>query len=87
MTEKTPPSPDLPPSRAIGARLAAHRDRLCLTNAELAVYLGASRQAVRHWLTDARQPSGLLVRLLDVLDIVHTLAPAIGAQLVEDCHD
>lgn len=58
-------------------RLRSLRDRLTLTDPELAEYLGAPVPTVRKWLAGTRAPGAAVVRLLDVLGAVEALNPAV----------
>lgn len=58
-------------------RLRSLRDRLTLTDPELAEYLGSPVPTVRKWLAGTRAPGAAVVRLLDVLGAVEALNPAV----------
>jgi transcriptional regulator with XRE-family HTH domain len=68
----------------IQSRLVTLRASLDLSHEQTAALLGVSPHTLRKWIDGERAPGGLLVRLLDVLDLVQTMAPAIHAALVRD---
>ena len=74
MTDKKPPKPPIPPT---AARIAALRERLKLTNAQAADYLGVSVHTYIKWQSGERTPPAVAVRLLDVMGSLETIAPAI----------
>ena len=74
MTDKTPLKPPIPPA---SARIAALRERLKLTNAQAADYLGVSVHTYIKWQSGERTPPAVAVRLLDVMGSLETIAPAI----------
>lgn len=75
-TTQTPHKP------AFSARIVATMDRLKLSEARAADYLGVPVYTLRKWRTGQRAPAAVAVRLLDVLDLLETLAPALHAGLL-----
>jgi electron transfer flavoprotein alpha/beta subunit len=67
----------MPPSFA--ARLAGFAARHALDEARTAEALGVPIFTARKWATGTRSPSAAAVRLLDVLETLEALAPAILA--------
>ena len=67
----------MPPSFA--ARLAGFAARHALDDARTAEALGVPIFTARKWITGTRAPSAAAVRLLDVLEALEALAPAILA--------
>ena len=63
-------------------RLRATLDRLNLNEQQGADYLGVPVYTLRKWTTGTRTPSAVAVKLLDVLDLLETLAPALHAGLL-----
>jgi len=53
-----------------------------MTQHRLAAYLGVPQSTVSNWLTGAREPAASVLRLLDVLNTIEALAPAIHAAMV-----
>lgn len=76
-TENKPESP-------IVARLEALRTSLDLTHEQSAAFIGVSPHTLRKYLYGERGPATVISRLLDVLDLVRTLAPALHGALVQD---
>ena len=75
MTDKKPPqNPDFV------AALAALSHQL--TETQAAGLLGVSVFTLRKWRTGARAPNAAAVRLVEVLNLVATLAPPIVAALI-----
>lgn len=58
------------------------RERHGFSEAALAVYLGVPVYTVRKWLNGTREPGAIFDRLIYVLGIVETMAPAIHEQLM-----
>ena len=77
MTNKKPPK-----NAQFAARVRAIGDRFSMTDQQTADYLGVPMPTLRKWLAGERAPSAATVRLLDVLDLISTLAPAIHAHLI-----
>jgi hypothetical protein len=72
MTDKNPPqNPDFV------AALAALINRHQLTEAQAASLLGVPVFTLRKWRTGTRAPNAAAVRLLEVLDLLAVLAPAL----------
>ena len=71
-----------PPKTPFSDRLRATLDRLNLSEAQGADYLGVPVYTLRKWTTGTRTPSAVAVRLLDVLELLETLAPALHAGLI-----
>lgn len=71
-----------PPKTPFSDRLRATLHRLNLSEQQGADYLGVPVYTLRKWLTGQRVPAAVAVRLLDVLDLMETLAPALHAGLV-----
>jgi hypothetical protein len=65
----------MPPSFA--ARLAGFAARHTLDDARTAAALGVPIYTARKWTTGTRAPSAAAVRLLDVLETLEAIAPAI----------
>jgi DNA-binding transcriptional regulator YiaG len=77
MTDKKPAqNPDFAPA------LAALIERHQLTEARAAGLLGVPVFTLRKWRTGQRAPSAAAVRLVEVLDMVGALAPALLAGLI-----
>ena len=58
------------------------RARLGLSVAQMADYLGVSTHAVIKYQNGTRAPGGALLRLIEVLQAVELMAPAIHAHLL-----
>jgi hypothetical protein len=77
MTDKNPPqNPDFV------AALAALINRHQLTEAQAASLLGVPVFTLRKWRTGIRAPNAAAVRLLEVLDLLAVLAPALLGGLI-----
>jgi len=77
MTDKKPAqNPDFAPA------LAALIERHQLTEVRAAGLLGVPVFTLRKWRTGTRAPSAAAVRLVEVLDMVGALAPALLAGLI-----
>lgn len=77
MTDKKPDqNPDFAP--ALAAMTARHQ----LTEQQTAGLLGVPVSTLRKWTTGTRAPSAAAVRLVEVLDMVGALAPALLAALI-----
>ena len=77
MTDKKPAqNPDFAPI------LASLIERHQLTEARAAGLLGVPVFTLRKWTTGQRAPSAAAVRLVEVLDMVGALAPALLAALI-----
>jgi len=66
------------------AALAALTTRHQLTEHQTAGLLGVPVFTLRKWRTGTRAPSAAAVRLVEVLDMVGALAPALLAGLIPD---
>lgn len=75
-TKKTPTNPDFAP--ALGALITRHQ----LTEAQAAGLLGVPVFTLRKWQAGTRAPSAAAVRLLEVLDMLNALAPALLNALI-----
>ena len=53
------------------------RDRLGLSDAELAAYLGVPLPTARKWLRGERHPAAVAARLIEVLATIEALVPDI----------
>lgn len=73
-----------PQKAPFAARIAATRDRLSLSEAQAADYLGVPVFTLRKWSTGERVPAAVAVRLLDVLEMLEALAPALHAGLIPE---
>ena len=62
-------------------RIQALSDRLNLSDAAFARYLGSPVQTVRKWRTGERVPSASTMRLLEVLAMVEMFAPELHVML------
>jgi transcriptional regulator with XRE-family HTH domain len=79
MTDKKPAqTPDFMP--ALGALIARHQ----LTEQQAAGLLGVPVSTLRKWTTGQRAPNAAAVRLVEVLDLVGALAPALMAGLIPE---
>jgi DNA-binding transcriptional regulator YiaG len=89
MTTKTPKTkkPAAPVATLQPGHFDALRARLGLSLHGLALYLGAPVHTVRKWSTGERMPPAAVLRLLDVLTIVETLAPGLHAALLPTAAD
>jgi hypothetical protein len=65
----------MPPSFA--ARLAGYTARHALDDARTAEALGVPIYTARKWINGTRAPNAAAVRLLDVLETLEALAPAL----------
>jgi hypothetical protein len=72
MTDKKPPQ-----NPEFVAALAALITRHQLTEAQSAALLGVPVFTLRKWRTGTRAPNAAAVRLVDVLDLLAVLAPAL----------
>ena len=79
MTHKKPPQ-----NAQFAARVRAIGERFALSDTQTADYLGVPMPTIRKWLAGERAPSAAAIRLLDVLDLISTLAPAIHAHLIPE---
>jgi DNA-binding transcriptional regulator YiaG len=75
-TTKTPQNPDFV------AALAALVTRHQLTEAQAAALLGVPVFTLRKWQAGTRAPSAAAVRLVEVLDMLNALAPALLGALI-----
>lgn len=84
MTNTLTPTPTTKPATVapFAARLRDTLHRLNLTETQGADYLGVPVHTLRKWSAGTRTPSAVAVRLLDVLDLLETLAPALHAGLL-----
>lgn len=64
------------------ARIVALMERHHWTQAQVAAYLGTPAGTLGNWLQGTRKPPLSMVRLLDVLGIIETLAPPIHAAMM-----
>jgi len=78
MNQKT--APIVP--NALTTRIVETLNRLNLSDTQAADYLGVPVFTLRKWKTGERVPSAAVVRLLDVLGLVETLAPEIHFHLL-----
>lgn len=76
--KKAPQNPDFAPA------LAALIERHQLTEARAAGLLGVPVFTLRKWRTGTRAPNAAAVRLVEVLDMVGALAPALLAGLIPE---
>jgi len=74
--KKAPQNPDFAP--ALAALIQRHQ----LTETRAAGLLGVPVPTLRKWTTGQRAPSAAAVRLVEVLDMVGALAPALLAALI-----
>jgi hypothetical protein len=76
--------PRIRPQRAtpIAGTLKALQQRLGLSNAQAAAYLGVPLVTWRNWVDGLRQPPAAVDRLIEVLGVVEALAPDVHAVLV-----
>ena len=72
------------PQSPIQTRLAALPAALDLTHEQTSAYLGVSPHTLRKWVSGERDPGALLLRALDLLDLVRTLAPSIHDAIVTE---
>lgn len=71
-----------PQKAPFAARIVATMDRLNLSEARGAEYLGVPVYTLRKWRTGERAPAAVAVRLLDVLELLEAIAPALHAGLL-----
>lgn len=71
-------------SAAFIERLRATMARLGMNQTQLGEYLGVPQTTVNNWFTGGRQPNKSVIRLLDVLATIETLAPNIHANLMPE---
>jgi predicted transcriptional regulator len=64
------------------AQFEALRARLGLSIEGLAAYLGTPVNTVRKWSKGTRAPGATVARLIEVLAMVETMAPALHAALI-----
>lgn len=76
--KKAPQNPYFAP--ALAALIQRHQ----LTEARAAGLLGVPVPTLRKWTTGQRVPSAAAVRLVDVLDMVGALAPALLSGLIPE---
>lgn len=62
--------------------LKATKDRLHLSNSEMARYLGVPLNTYHQWLNGSRNPGSSTVKLLEVLEIVEQWDPKLHELLV-----
>jgi hypothetical protein len=74
--KKTLQNPDFAP--ALGALITRHQ----LTEAQAAGLLGVPVFTLRKWQAGTRAPSAAAVRLVEVLDMLNALAPALLGALI-----
>lgn len=79
MTDKKPLQ-----NAQFAARVRAIGERFALSDTQTADYLGVPLPTLRKWLAGERAPSAATIRLLDVLDLISTLAPAIHDHLIPE---
>lgn len=60
------------------------RARLNLDESQAAAYLGVPVFTFRKWVSGERQPSASVLRLIEVLGVIETLAPALHASLMPE---
>lgn len=65
-------------------RVMTIRKRLDLSAAAMARYLGVPVYTYRKWEDGTRDPSASVVRLLEVLSLIHTHAPKLHNQLIQE---
>lgn len=68
------------------ARLAAFMARLSLDETRGAAALGVPVHTLRKWVNGTRCPSAAAVRVLDILETLEALAPAMLAALIPAAH-
>lgn len=66
------------------ATLAGIMGRLGIDARQCADYLGVPITTLRNWLTTERIPNASALRLIEVLAVIETLAPAIHAHLIPE---
>ena len=66
----------------ISERIAAIQTRHNMTDSQVADYLGVPVHTLRNWRTGKRVPAAVVHKLLDVLGIIETIAPAIHGSLM-----
>lgn len=71
-----------PQKNPFSARIVATMDRLSLSEARAADYLGVPVYTLRKWRTGERAPAAVALRLLDVLELLEAIAPALHAGLL-----
>ena len=62
----------------------ALRARLRLTPQQMAAYLGVPLATYRKWEMGTRLPTAAVSRLIDVLGLIETHAPALHARLIAE---
>jgi len=58
------------------------RTRLGLSVAQMAYYLGVSAHTIIKYENDTRHPGGALLRLIEVMQTLEVMAPAIHAHMM-----
>jgi DNA-binding transcriptional regulator YiaG len=71
------------PSNGFAAHIKATIERLGFTDKQAANYLGVPVFTLRKWLTGERLPNAATHKLIEVLHMVETLAPAIHQLLIK----
>jgi len=71
-----------PQKSPFSARIVATMERLNLSEARAADYLGVPVYTLRKWRTGERAPAAVALRLLDVLELLEAIAPALHAGLL-----
>lgn len=66
----------------ISERITDLQTRYNMNDAQVADYLGVPVHTLRNWRTGKRVPAAVVYKLLDVLGIVETLAPAVHEHLI-----
>lgn len=62
-------------------RINRRIERLGLSDQEASAHLGVPLPTYRKWKYGTREPSSVVVRLLDVLDMIEVMAPVLHDQL------
>lgn len=71
-----------PKTAPFSARIVATMERLNLSESRAADYLGVPVYTLRKWRTGERAPAAVALRLLDVLELLEAIAPALHAGLL-----
>lgn len=66
----------------ISERITALQTKYSMNDAQVAEYLGVPVHTLRNWRTGKRVPAAVVYKLLDVLGILETLAPAVHEYFV-----
>lgn len=61
------------------------RQRLKLTDEQMACYYGTPYTTMHKWLTGEREPATVVSRLTEILRLIEVAAPDLHLKLIMDC--